>query len=433
MNPRPIIRPDAAKEVASQNNGTTSDQSFVDDPVHELSDLVKALADAGGGSVARDLALDLVLNEIVEQARQATRASGAAIVLHRDGEMTCRASAGNAPELGTRVDTTSGLSAAALQTGSFQECLDTESDPRVDANACRQLQLRSMLMVPLAAERAPFGLVEVFSSEPNNFGSEDLKTLQQLAGKITASISSADAEAKPDSIAENARPASVEAVDPSLETTAAAGQSNPDTQSESLSAEEPKRQDVLSSGLFVLVIAAAVLLGVVIGVRELAKRSAAAKADAHSAISDAPPSATQAPTRVEHAESTPAQSPAPIGAPVGGLIVTQNGKVIYRAGPAQAPPASRDAGSSATRVIHRVAPEYPEAAKSQGIHGPVVLEAQVRPDGTVGDVTVVSGDPLLAQAAATAIRQWKYAPYRVRGRPVDRSERITVTFNLPTS
>jgi protein TonB len=83
--------------------------------------------------------------------------------------------------------------------------------------------------------------------------------------------------------------------------------------------------------------------------------------------------------------------------------------------------------------LHRVDPEYPEAAKSQHIEGPVVLDAQVLGDGSVGNIAIVAGDPLLAQAATQAVKQWKYQPYIVDGRPMERQERITVKFSLPTS
>jgi periplasmic protein TonB len=107
--------------------------------------------------------------------------------------------------------------------------------------------------------------------------------------------------------------------------------------------------------------------------------------------------------------------------------------VIYRAGPsgeASPPPAMAPAPN---RLLHRVDPEYPESAKSQHIQGAVELEAQVLGDGTVGNVAVLRGHPLLAEAAASAIKQWKYQPYSVNGRQVERQERITVKFSLPSS
>ena len=60
----------------------------------QVKRLVETLAANGGGELSPDLALDLLLNEIVEQARLATAASGAAIALVKDGEMVCRATTG---------------------------------------------------------------------------------------------------------------------------------------------------------------------------------------------------------------------------------------------------------------------------------------------------------------------------------------------------
>ena len=71
----------------------------------QVRGLTSALAASGGGASSQDLALDLVLNQIVEQACLATGATGAAIALTRDGEMVCRATTGrNAPDLGVRLD-----------------------------------------------------------------------------------------------------------------------------------------------------------------------------------------------------------------------------------------------------------------------------------------------------------------------------------------
>jgi len=112
----------------------------VETSASQVKRLVETLAANGGGELSPDLALDLLLNEIVEQARLATAASGAAIALVKDGEMVCRATTGaTAPDLGIRLDTHSGLSGACVQTGDVQLCGDTEADSRVDAVASRQL------------------------------------------------------------------------------------------------------------------------------------------------------------------------------------------------------------------------------------------------------------------------------------------------------
>jgi protein TonB len=82
-------------------------------------------------------------------------------------------------------------------------------------------------------------------------------------------------------------------------------------------------------------------------------------------------------------------------------------------------------------VVHRVEPEYPEQARQQRIQGPVVLETRIHPDGTVEDLKVVSGQPLLADAAIAAVKQWRFRPHSVNGRQVEMQTRVTIKFTLP--
>ena len=65
---------------------------------------------------------------------------------------------------------------------------------------------------------------------------------------------------------------------------------------------------------------------------------------------------------------------------------------------------------SRRRVVHKVAPQYPEAARKMRLGGTVKVVAVVSSDGSVKKVEPVGGSPLLVQAAETAISQWKYAP-----------------------
>jgi len=81
--------------------------------------------------------------------------------------------------------------------------------------------------------------------------------------------------------------------------------------------------------------------------------------------------------------------------------------------------------------VRSVAPTYPETAKRQKIQGDVVLQAVVEVDGTVRDLTLVSGDPVLAGAARQAITQWRYSPYLLNGKPVSMRTSITIRFTLP--
>ena len=170
---------DQSKKTVYPGNGTSkaSADSFASDPVEEIVDLARTTSQCWRRRALAGSALDLVLNETVEQAREATRATGAAIALPGDGGMICRATTGNAPNLGTPVDTSSGLSAACLKTGTIQQCSDTEVDPRVDADACRHLDVRSMLLLPISDATGVYRILEVFSPIPNNFGDQDVQAL----------------------------------------------------------------------------------------------------------------------------------------------------------------------------------------------------------------------------------------------------------------
>jgi len=84
-------------------------------------------------------------------------------------------------------------------------------------------------------------------------------------------------------------------------------------------------------------------------------------------------------------------------------------------------------------LIHDVAPQYPPEAGRARIEGTVVLMAVIGRDGTVKDVRIESGLPILAQAAIDAVRQWRYKPYMIEGEPVEVDSRITINFTLAAS
>jgi periplasmic protein TonB len=81
-------------------------------------------------------------------------------------------------------------------------------------------------------------------------------------------------------------------------------------------------------------------------------------------------------------------------------------------------------------LIHDVPPQYPSAAGRERIEGTVVLLAVIGTDGSVKDVQVESGLPILAQAAIDAVKQWRYKPYMIDGEPVEVDSRITINFTL---
>jgi protein TonB len=88
----------------------------------------------------------------------------------------------------------------------------------------------------------------------------------------------------------------------------------------------------------------------------------------------------------------------------------------------------------APRVVHRTDPEYTEVARKGRVKGVVVVEAIIDRQGNVDQVKVIKGLPLgLSEAAAEAVRKWKFKPGTMGGQPVDVIFNLTVTFTLDGS
>ena len=84
----------------------------------------------------------------------------------------------------------------------------------------------------------------------------------------------------------------------------------------------------------------------------------------------------------------------------------------------------------AARLLHEVQPSYPPIARQAHIAGTVELSATIAPDGTVKEVRVMSGNPLLVNAAVTAVKQWTYRPTYLNGQPVQVLTEVDVKFSL---
>ena len=89
-----------------------------------------------------------------------------------------------------------------------------------------------------------------------------------------------------------------------------------------------------------------------------------------------------------------------------------------------------DAEEMQKRLDHSVAPVYPEVARRAGIEGNVILRVFISSDGRVTDSKVLSGPPILARAAADAVRQWQYQALRMNGQPVNVVTTLIVSFRL---
>ena len=137
---------------------------------------------------------EAALRLIVEKVQSLTGATGVAIALAdevdlRNPEMICRAVAGSqAPGLGARLQVGSGFSGECVRTSRLLSCEDSETDPRVDAETCRILGVRSMIAAPIRAGEAVIGLLEVFSPAAKAFSAGDKIILQHMAELVAVQL-----------------------------------------------------------------------------------------------------------------------------------------------------------------------------------------------------------------------------------------------------
>ncbi len=417
-----------SEAIDSANSSTRVSQA--------VTDIARRLAAHGVGAASLDLALDLVLHDVAEQARETTGATGAAIALVRDGQMVCRATAGeNAPDLGVRVETGSGLAGICVNTGKIQHCPDTELDPRANLEACRRLGVRSMAILPLFEGDKVFGLVEVFSRSPSTFGDPEIGRLRVVADRVAESLAAV------------CNPTPGQNSDDAFDTTPQYGKREEHPGVDLTSADysfsgnpsRSKTNESLTTVLFLLVIAAAVTLGIVVGWsggRNAKSRGSLPESSRRLAIAE--PN-QNLPSKVDSESGSSGREISLKSAnevktravPEGGLVVTQNGRVIFRSPAISSSPSVTGsvAGQRARHLVHRVEPDYPAEARSQHIEGTVVLDIEIEQDGKIGTVAVVSGDPVLAQAAVHAVKQWQYLPDP--NQLAASQTRIAVKFTLP--
>lgn len=426
----------------------------------DLADLAARFsAQSGGGlspELSADLALEVVLNEIVEQACLATGATGAAIVLQRDGEMVCRASSGaNAPQLGSRLDSASGLSGECIRTRQTQWCDDVLTDPRADTTASQRLGVRSLMIMPIVRGAELLGVFELFSSLPYSFGERDERTVEALIARTVRNLDRANLDrANLDRVQGPVEPENDEEqrVSEYLGSSLDLPQESPEHASEG-------RSEIVTWVLGIAVLGCAILLGLLLG-RHLGPQKARVRAPAPVApaaanTSSVATSAASTSGKDEHGEAStqpPNKTVVNSAVPAGGLVIFENGKEVFRMPPGEgeATPSSAGQGSetrpassaAATRLVlspaaaersllHRVEPEYPVEARQQQVQGAVALVVSIAADGSVEDASVVSGPPQLARAAIDAVKQWRFRPHLVNGSPVEMETKITLNFRLP--
>ena len=81
-------------------------------------------------------------------------------------------------------------------------------------------------------------------------------------------------------------------------------------------------------------------------------------------------------------------------------------------------------------LVYKTLPAYPAIAKVTHKEGVVVLQATISSTGTIENLHVVSGDPMLRQAALDAVSNWRYRPYLLNGQPVEVETTVNVIFKM---
>ncbi len=210
---------------------------------------------------------------------------------------------------------------------------------------------------------------------------------------------------------------------------------------ESLGPSGGRKLDLVTFALGVVVLACAVLLITLAAIRLMPRHASEPVRRAKPAYSSAPPTADQ---------NTNASLPTPLltaAAPENSASSDSSPVVAPTVAPAQSAAASASNLASPARservltlseglaegnLLYRVEPDYPEEARRQGVQGPVVLDLHIGKDGLVQGADLVSGHPLLAQAATAAVKQWRFRTRYVNGYEVEMQARITLHFALPT-
>ncbi|WP_306591741.1 sensor domain-containing diguanylate cyclase [Geothrix sp. 21YS21S-4] len=138
--------------------------------------------------------LDLgeVIERVAHLAQDLTEAAGAALELAEGEEMVYRAATGiAAKQLGLRIRRQGSLSGLCVEQGAPLSCEDSETDPRVDREACRSVGLRSMVVMPLTHGGIPVGVLKVLSERPNAFTPVERNTLRLISEVVAAAMANA--------------------------------------------------------------------------------------------------------------------------------------------------------------------------------------------------------------------------------------------------
>jgi|SRR5271165_1796272 len=120
-----------------------------------------------------------------------------------------------------------------------------------------------------------------------------------------------------------------------------------------------------------------------------------------------------------------------LGGVIGGIVsATSNLASVPKLATAAPTRVRISQGVTKGLLIHRVEPTYPPLARAARVQGEVILSAVIDVNGSIQNLQLVSGHPMLVPSAIAAVKQWRYKPYLLNGQPVEVETQITVIFSL---
>jgi TonB family protein len=298
-----------------------------------------------------------------------------------------------------------------------------------------------MMFAPISMAHETVGILQLYSANPNSFGEDEISAVQPF---ITRSLEAWIEAQRGDQDSYEDRAESNLAVDDiSEDRFTRVRETEGELPSSNYQSSRGRMKEFSGTLLFIAVLAVAILFGLVLGwkwgreqfLETSAQNLVASKPIAVASRSESSPAATNGSSAEEDSSSkraVVAQSGTGVSSttPPGGLVISQDGKIIYRSldhppNTSEYPPRLQQG----TGLLHRVEPKYPPEALAGHIQGAVVLDVNVMGSGAVSDVVVRSGDPLLAAAAVEAVRQWQFQASRSTGGG-ERQTQITIRFTL---
>jgi TonB family protein len=418
--------------------------------------------------VQADVALNLVLEQIVYQARLSTCATGAFIGLIRRGEMVyCAMNGSTSAEFVAYLRRDRQVVEACLRSSSILHIHNSDNSSDLDISICKSVGARAIVLVPVLTEGSEkLGVLGAYSPQADGFVSGDLVALQSMSHRVANTVGrmrefayepAKDKKDKDVAVALGDRPRRVPIF---------AGRTG-NTKAPLVKLAHRARRS-LPAGL---VVGASLLVGWALTRNvEHGKPRASHPNSISVARSSIPAPTIQAPIPAAIPPSAAVRQPvslttvAPV-VPKSSNPATRakkhlpnleietpvsdgtSGIVVFDGKEAKSEPTANDSSAKTAQessspvvireraalehVINRVEPEYPEEAKARHVRGAVVLDVLVGRDGKVQRSNPVQGDPLLMAAAAVAVKQWRFKPFVHDGRLANVETHITLTFALP--